>query len=243
MRRKSNRSQKAHREAMEGLASLARSLSHALNNILAGSQGNLALLQYAAQPEAGEREAIMADIAAALGDAQRLAWQLSAISYWQPFKASRLAPADFLREHEARMQELLGAHRAIMLDIQNDLPAVEVDPHYLELALNALVIHASSDRGNEEPLRMSCRMVDAGWSSEEPGARMVMIGIGLSEAAIPRSETEQALLAGMSLTKSPSSALGLKLVRQFAMACNGDVRVKAGGRTGYQVDLILPAAS
>lgn len=47
----------------------------------------------------------------------------------------------------------------------------------------------------------------------------------------------------MSLTKSPSSALGLKLVKQFALACNGEVRVKAGGRTGYQVDLILPTVS
>ena len=70
---------------------------------------------------------------------------------------------------------------------------------------------------------------------------MVMIGVALSEDAIPRSETEQALQPGISMTKSPISALGLRLVRQFALACRGDVRVKVGAHLGYQVDLVLPA--
>ena len=226
---------------MEGLVSLARSFSHALNNILTASQGNLALLQHAIPSDPAELHAMLADISTALEGAQRLALQLAAISYWQPFKACRIDTRDFLLHHEAGMRALLGDDRPFVLDISDDLLAIQVDPHSLELALNALVIHASSDRGSEEPLRLCCRIVATDQLADGLSQRMVMIGVALSEDAIPRSETEQALQPGISMTKSPISALGLRLVRQFALACRGDVRVKVGAHLGYQVDLVLPA--
>jgi len=244
----SNREGRIHQETVEGLASAARGFSHSLNNMLAVSQGNLALLKAAQSGENTEFQTILNDVIAVLGRAQKLSNNLAAIAHWREFRARPVSLKAFMQEREASLRGLLESQRELRFDVAADGVTVQTDPVYFELALNALVIHASEGLPQGQPIRVSARMIDFGWpaagntqTSPVP-RRLAVVAVEMVGKRLGAAAAATAFKSAGALARASHMMLGLWLVRQFALASDGDVLVQTVDKKRYQICIRLPAS-
>lgn len=228
----------AQQENLENMARMARRISHALNNMLAVSRGNLALLRDTSRDDR-EAQDMINDALASLNDAERLSANLAALANHEPFSLKILSLHSWLAEYVQTQQDRLGAHWHIRLDAPEELPMVQVDPRYLELALNALVKNACEalGSGTEGEIRLRVHL--------EQGARrllhiMVIDSAGGMRLRGPLRPFE---VGGSSRSRHSNIGIGLWYARQIMRACGGDATIaETGLGEGGFVQLTLPCA-
>jgi len=238
----------AHKETLEGIASVARSFAHTLNNLLAVSKGNLALLNFADDQAGAESRAILADVMATLDRAQQLSGHLAAVSYWREFRARAVSPRAFFSAREEGFSNLLGADHALEFAVEDGLSELHTDPAYLELAVNALLLNASEAMDGCGPVRIECCRVDDPALPGPPGgagrtaapARMLRLAVEDCGRRTAVDAASKVFRAGFAADAAPGPGIGLWLVRQFALAAGGDVFAEKSARRRNRIGMMLP---
>ena len=236
-------------QTLEGLASVGRAFSHALNNILASSIGNLLLLRSCDSDDLAERTDLMNEIHLALRNAQALARNLAARSHWKPYSDARVDLNAFMTDHQHVLCGLIPDHHVLQVDLPEGACMVRTDPAYLELALNALVLHACDDLMPGDPLRLSCRQMSSsrlpalGPSAGLVASRWTVLGVEMTGQRIPASQSIAGLALGGAHAKAGGDILGLWLLRQYMRVSRGRLLVLPHRRhKGYRINLCFPAA-
>lgn len=239
---------RVHKETVEGIASVARAFAHSLNNLLAVSKGNLAMLQFADDDAGAESRAIVGDVMAALGRAQQLSGNLAAVSYWREFRARAVSPKAFFRAREEGFSSLLGPAHTLEIAVEEGISQLRTDPSYLELAVNALLLNASQAMDGTGPVRIECILVDvpavAGGRGKAArlgaGGRMLRLTVEDAGRRTAVDAASKLFRAGFTATSASGVGLGLWLVRQFALASGGDVFVEKAERRRNRIGMVLP---
>jgi signal transduction histidine kinase len=239
---------RAHKETLEAIASVARSFAHMLNNLLAVSKGNLALLNFADDQAGAESRAILADVMAALGRAQRLSGHLAAVSHWREFRARTVSPQAFFSARAEGFSNLLGPGHALEFAVEDGLSELHTDPAYLELAVNALLLNASQAMDGCGPVRIECCRGDVPDPSGPPGrarraappARMLRLSVEDRGRRTAVDAASRLFRAGFAADAVPGPGIGLWLVRQFALAAGGDVFAEKSARRRNRIGMMLP---
>ncbi len=237
-------------ELVEGLAAVSRTFSHSINNVLAVSLGNLALLKQ--ELPAGNTEAaeILSDVFDSLQRFQQLAADLSSISHWHQLRARRVGLQALFSRLEASFGGVLGPGKRLVLSVDGALPEVQVDPEYLELAINALLVHARDTTAAEAvrlyagvaPVSRSTTTADQLLNADgDSPASTVLVGVEMSADGLSADDAEDAFRSGGSFRMTSSSILGLWLVKQFALASHGDVTIQRIEQGNYRICMALPA--
>ncbi len=239
-----------HQDVAEGLAAISRTLSHRINNVLAVSMGNLALLKRELPAGNGEATAILSDVFDSLQRFQQLSADLSSISHWHQVRSRRIGLEHLLARLETSFGSVLGPSKRFVLSMDGALPEVDVDPQYLELAINALLVHARDASVAEEVrLHASVAPIRGGNVSavqslnedHDTPTSMVLVGVEMASDGLSADDTADAFRSGGSFRMTSSSILGLWLVKQFALASRGDVVIERVATGRHRICLALPA--
>jgi PAS domain S-box-containing protein len=131
-----------HAAKLESLGLLAGGIAHDFNNLLVGILGGASLLQeeLEAQPEL---KAIADTVAQAGERARQLTQQMLAYSGRGHFEVRPLKIAGEVREIIALVTASVPKHVRLVLDLPEDLPAIEADAGQLQQLVMNLVINAA----------------------------------------------------------------------------------------------------
>ena len=220
----------AGEHAVSGIANMARSLSHSLNGTISVARGNLLLLKTRLHDP--ESQTLLQEAMNALSQQESLARSFSDISYWESYRSQRLGVRDFFEQRRDRFAQFVAE---IVLDIADDACAVNVDPEYLELAINALIKNAREATTN---LKQALITV----SVTTPAANTVAIAVSDNGRGIAAQNAGSIFDAGFSTKNGGHAGAGLWFVRAFATAAGGAVSagVNPAGAAGTAMRVTLP---
>lgn len=227
---------RGHMDSLESVTMLVRRFAHSLNNILAVSRGNVAMLRDSMRDR--ESKEMIDDVMASLSEAQTLSENLVALGIHRRFKPKMTPLGDFLEDYVRRLLACRDSRWQIALDIPRQLPWVSVDPGYLEFALNALVKNACEAMDGTEVGEICIRT----HVFNEAGRSGVGIMILDSAGGLRQRDRLRAFDIGTSSKgRHGHIGLGLWYARQVMRACGGDARVRSAGQEdGDFVELMLP---
>jgi signal transduction histidine kinase len=221
----------AGEHAVSGIAKMARSLSHALNGTISVARGNLLLLKTRLHDP--ESQTLLQEAMNALAQQESLARSFSDISYWESYRSRRVGVRDFFEQRRDRFAQFVAE---FVLDIADDACAVNTDPEYLELAINALIKNAREATTNLKQAQITV-------SVTTPAANTVAIAVSDNGRGIAAQNAGSIFDAGFSTKNGGHGGAGLWFVRAFAAAAGGAVSagVNAAGGPGTSMRLTLPA--
>jgi CheY-like chemotaxis protein len=145
---------------------------------------------------------------------------------------------------EEMLRRTLGSTIQISIDLQDDLPAIRVDPNQLELALLNLTLNARDAMPLGGRLQISARRKPAGNALQTlpPGDYVCLAvadsGTGMDEATVKRATEPFFTTKGA----GKGTGLGLSMVHGLAAQSGGAMRIFSNIGTGTSVELWLPTS-
>ena len=220
----------AGEQSVSCIANMARSLSHSLNGTISVARGNLLLLKTRLHDP--ESQSLLQEAMNALSQQESLARSFSDISFWESYRPRRVTVGDFFEQRRDRFAQFVAE---LVLDIPDGDCAVNTDPEYLELAINALIKNAREATANlKQPLITVTVTV--------PEAHTVAIMVSDNGRGIAVHNAGSIFDAGFSTKNGGHAGAGLWFVSAFTMAAGGAVSagVNAGGVAGTAMLVTLP---
>ncbi len=213
------------------IANMARSLSHALNGTISVARGNLLLLKTRLHDP--ESQSLLQEAMNALAQQESLARSFTDVSHWESYRPRRLVVRDFFEQRRDRFAQFVAE---MVFDIPDDTCSVNVDPEYLELAINALIKNAREATANLKQALISVTVT-------VPEANTVAISVSDNGRGIAAQNAGSIFDAGFSTKTGGHAGAGLWFVRAFTTAAGGAVSagVNAAGGPGTSMRLTLPA--
>ena len=209
-----------HRATVSSLARLARSTAHAINNFLSVSRGNIELLRE--RLDDAESLELAGEALSGLISAERLAGSFCALSAPAEFTARPVNPVAFMQQQLETLGTLSGKLQ-LEAQIANDGGYILTDPHYLEMALNALLLNASEAMEHMPVRRVRCAVI---YDNESP--QSVAFVVTDSGPGIPDKLKNRVFNGAYTSKANTHSGLGLWFVREFAMASGGTASLADG---------------
>jgi len=231
-------------QKLEALGTLTGGIAHDFNNLLQTMTTGLALASRRSS-EPGVQQALQA-CERAVGKAVKLTRQLMVFGRAQP---GRTEVVDVGRQLRGMRELLGGALRAsieLTLDIEDDLPPVEMDPVQFELAVLNLAVNARDAIAGSGCVTL--RAHHAQFAPDElPGAlggSMVVVSMADTGDGIAPELIEK-VFEPFFTTKAmgKGSGLGLAQVYGFARRCGGHATVRSEPGTGTEVAIVMPASA
>jgi len=231
-----DRQQAAGENNVTGIAKLARSLAHSINGSLSIARGNLLLLK--SRLSDPESQVLLEEAIKALGKQELLARGLAAISYWEDYRGREINLQDFFNQKQDRFVHFLGGMGLQIAPCEEY--TVWVDPDYLALAFNALIINCSEATAGVQEPKMLIKTV-----ALRPG--VVAIEVCDNGGGVSIQNTWALFDAGFTTKNGGHAGAGLWFVREFAKAAGGNAWAEAKiGRDGYaglKIVMTLPMIS
>jgi len=220
------------RDSVSALASYSRSLAHSLNNVIGISRGNLMLLRNRLTDQ--ESLDLLSEAIKALDQGEVLARNTSLLSNWEVYSARNVNLRAFIEARRDRLAHLLDG-LTIEWSIEGE-PEAWVDPEYLELALNAMVVNAREAAVDGKPahIRIAVAM--------DTGNKVSVHVMDSGKGVVPEF-SHVVFDAGFTLKKGGHAGLGLWFVSEFARTAGGTVWIENMGAGGAALVLNLPATS
>ena len=209
-----------HRATVSSLAKLARSSGHAINNFLSISRGNIELLRE--RLDDAESLELAGDALSGLISAERLAGSFCALSAPAEFTARPVNPVAFMQQQLETLGGLSG-ELELKAQLGSDGGYILTDPHYLEMALNALLRNAGEAMQGMPVRRVRCAVI---YDHESP--QSVAFVVTDSGPGIPDKLKNCVFNGGYSSKANTHTGLGLWFVREFAMASGGTASLADG---------------
>ena len=209
-----------HRETVSSLARLARSTAHAMNNFLSVSRGNIELL--CERLDDAESRELAGEALSGLNSAERLSGSFCALSAPAEFTARPVNPVAFMQQQLETLGRLSSG-----LELEAQLGSgggyILTDPHYLEMALNALLLNAGEAMEHMPVRRVRCALI---YDNDIP--QSVAFVVTDSGPGIPDKLKNRVFNGGYSSKANTHTGLGLWFVREFAMASGGTASLADG---------------
>lgn len=226
---------------LEAIGRLTGGLAHDFNNLLTIVVGAAERLADSPLDAASRRDASDALEAATRGAA--LIRQLLAFARRQPMEARRVDLRGLVENVTAMLSRTVEAPVVVSSILEDDLPAISIDPVQLETALLNLALNARDAQPGGGAIRIRaerCRMpADPG--HETPGAPCVRLAVeddgpGMTE------EVRRKAFEPFFTTRAADggTGLGLSTVYGFIRQSGGDVRIRTAPGAGCRVELHLP---
>lgn len=224
----------------ETIGRLTGAIAHDFNNLLQTITMGLQVVNRSV-PEGRHTRALQAALAAA-GRAADQVRQMLAFGRAQQLHPRPVKLADLLLQSKDLTDKALGERVQFAAEFDPELPAMQVDPVQLELALLNLVFNARDAMAGSGTLRLRAAVVDGAAVGLAAG-QFVRIdvqddGHGMDPATLERVFEPY-------FTTKPIGAgtgLGLAQVQAFARQSGGDVRIASTVGQGTCVSLLLPVA-
>ncbi|GAA0567952.1 ATP-binding protein [Craurococcus roseus] len=227
-----------HAQKLEAIGQLTGGVAHDFNNLLMVISGGLDMLDRPGDP--ARRKRLMDGMRQAAGRGATLTRQLLAFSRRQPLRSE---PLD-LRRQVGAMRELLDrslrGDMHVVLEFEDDLWPVAVDPGELELAVLNLSVNArdAMPTGGTIVIRAEnlSALADNGLRGDFVRLSVVDTGTGMAPEVVSR------VFEPFFTTKDigKGSGLGLAQVYGFATQSGGAVRIDTAVGRGTTIALLLP---
>jgi two-component system cell cycle sensor histidine kinase/response regulator CckA len=238
-----------HREArLVAAGELAGGVAHELNNLLTAIRGHGELLELvvAGEEARGDLDAIRTSAE----QASSLADQLLAFSRRQLLRPSAVELGVALADAVPDLRARLGAGIAVALDVDDDLPAVAIDPAQLTRVLELAVDEAAQrlSAGDTITLRATERRVGTqdptGSGHQLPQGTYVELRIHDDGAPLDAATASRAFEP---YSGTPAAArrrgLGLAVVHGIVAQSGGTSRLRSAPDAGTVLSVLLPAAT
>jgi PAS domain S-box-containing protein len=235
-------SEQAFRQAqkMESIGQLTAGLAHDFNNLLQVVLGNIENAKGRAADDRQRRSLENAGAAAERG--AKLTRQLLAFA-----RKTRLEPKlvdlNALVDGFSEMIETtLGARNELRVSAQRRLPAVNVDPTHLEMALLNVLINArdAMPGGGSVTISTATKQVEA---NGLPGGRYVALEVADTGQGMPPQVLERATEPFFTTKRSGlGTGLGLAMAHGFTQQSGGRLEIESEPGRGTRVRFLFPAA-
>lgn len=222
------------RARLDTAASFARSVAHALNNVLFVASGNLRLLS-SEGALGGESADLVREALESLAVGEALAAKLNALGAGQPFAPAIVDIAQVIRHCARRAQERDLPRLAVELSLPAEPVRVVADASYLQCALAALLQDLSCALGGEGLVRIACTRIPR--SAQPVQAQTIpFVEVSFSDPVTRMTAKAASRAFELGYFAEPGGRIaltGLWFVREFARACGGgaylDLRPPEGG--------------
>ena len=234
-RREAAETQLARAQKLHVVGRLGASLAHDLNNILQVLTGRLMIVERRVGPAVEQDVQVMRR---SVRKAEALTRQLTLISGRRRNEPRVVRAAEVLDEIAEVLRSLVGARCHLTIRVDDDLPAVALDPLELEIALTNLVTNAcDAMRGHGDVLVHASRSVTA------DGEPALMLSVHDHGEGI-KPEILEKVFEPFFTTKlrGHGTGLGLAQVHGFVIGSGGTVDVRSRPGEGTTVTMTFPAA-
>jgi PAS domain S-box-containing protein len=238
-------SQDAYLQAqkMEAIGQLTAGMAHDFNNLLQVINGNLEVALVSLDDPTGAREAMVRAQRAAMR-AGKLTQQLLTFARKQRLEPRRLNINSLVVEFSEMLVRTLGNKVDLRLDLRPGLPACQLDPTHLEMALLNVLINArdAMPEGGEVSVGTALVRDEDRVRKHDlpPGPYLTLCvidkGIGMPPEVLRRA-TEPFFT-----TKGPGTGLGLAMVHGFVQQSHGKLEIESEPGKGTTVKMIFPVA-
>jgi len=224
---------------LDELGNLTGAVAHDFNNFLTGILGNLDLMLQ--DPEGGSPElrASLELVRDSAARAASLTGQLLSFSRGGAFHHRPIDATRHLRELSRFLESLCQNGQTLALDLEEDLPAVVLDPVALDQLVVNLFVNAKDAVGKRGKITVRTRSERPRGESPEVHIEVVDDGVGMSPAVQAR------IFEPFFTTKERGTGLGLATVRGIVDEVRGHLSVDSepGRGTTVRVSLVAAAAA
>lgn len=236
------------KQKMESLGQLTGGIAHDFNNLLGIILGNLELMEMHLESESKAFQQLT-KIKRAVLSAAELTQKLLAFSRKKALKNETLELTPLLEEVAAILKHSIKGQIKIKLNLENNLPLINVDPNELTNALINLAVNARDampEGGviqisaahvilSEEYIRSLPEKIDTG--------EYVLIDVSDTGEGIPRELINKVLEPFFTTKeKGKGTGLGLAMIYGFIKQSHGHMRIYSEVGRGTSIHLYLPVA-
>jgi PAS domain S-box-containing protein len=226
---------------METIGQLTGGIAHDFNNLLTPIMGTLELIRRRLNDE---RSRDLVDGALQAADRARiLVGRLLTFARRQTLKPQVVELKALVNGMRELMERSIGPMIAVTVEIPQQLPAVVVDPHQLELAILNLAVNARDAMSDGGRLEISAALdeVAADQISGLSAGRYVCLKVGDSGSGM-NEETLRRCVEPFFSTKGvgKGTGLGLSMVQGLAAQSGGGLAIASQAGLGTQVSIWLP---
>ncbi len=238
-----------HANKLQSLGNLAGGIAHDYNNLLTGVLGNSALLQRELPPGSPAR-AKFRQIENAAVRAADLTAQLLAYAGEDPLAVRSVDLGELVGQMAAELELIAPRNVALALRLNQDVPAVAVDPGQIRRAISHLVENASEALGGAEgTVTVRTYLVDADHDFlrvadlSEAGAPGLYVCLEVADDGCGISDEIRARMFDPFFSTRPSArGLGLATVFGIVRAHRGAIKVRSRPGDGTAFELLFPVA-
>lgn len=239
-------SEQAYRQAqkMEAIGQLTAGLAHDFNNLLQVVAGNLDIVLGDSLDERQRR--MIGNAARAAERGAKLTRQLLAFARKTRLEPKQVNLNDLIHEFGDLIDNTVGAHIRLVTALERRLPAVQIDPNHLEMAVLNILINARDAMPGGGTVTIATELWklngDAAAHSLPEGDYVVLSirdeGQGMS------AEVRQRAIEPFFTTKGKErgTGLGLAMVHGFLQQSLGRLEIESEPGLGTTMRLLFPVA-
>ncbi|MCJ2068687.1 response regulator [Methylobacterium sp. J-030] len=230
-------------DKMQALGTLAGGIAHDFNNLLTAILGSLEL----AGPRVADQPRVQRLIENARGAAERgasLTKRLLSFSRAHDLQARAVDVNALIVGMSDLFGRSLGGLVTVRTDLEDGLPAVQVDPEQLELAVLNLCINARDAMPEGGTITVATRRLDIAGDPEIADGTYVGVSVTDQGTGIPE-EILRRVCEPFFTTKAVGQGTGLGLAMVFGLAqqSKGRLAIDSEVGRGTRVELALPFAA
>ncbi len=239
-----------HGQKLESLGVMAGGIAHDFNNLLTAILGNVSQAQ-AELSQTDPSQAVLQEAVKAADRAAMLTKQLLAYAGKTTLQPVPIKLSEHVREIAELLRAAISKKVSLVLDLDEDLPAVLVDPAQIQQLVMNLVVNgaeACGDRPGTVRMRTSTSKVDENNSDSNrsfgelaPGTYVCLEvsddGIGMYP------ETREQIFDPFFSTKFAGRGLGLAAAIGIVRSHNGSISVESTPGKGSVFRVLLPASA
>jgi len=230
-------------DKMQALGTLAGGIAHDFNNLLTAILGSLEL----AGPKVADQPRVQRLIENARGAAERgasLTKRLLSFSRAHDLQARAVDVNALIDGMSDLFGRSLGGLVTVRTDLEADLPAVQVDPEQLELAVLNLCINARDAMPEGGTITVATRRLDITGDPEIADGTYLGVSVTDEGTGIPE-EILRRVCEPFFTTKAVGQGTGLGLAMVFGLAQQSKGRLAIDSKVGRgtRVELALPFAA
>ncbi|HET8726752.1 MAG TPA: PAS domain S-box protein [Alphaproteobacteria bacterium] len=225
---------------MEALGQLTGGLAHDFNNLLTAVIGGTDLAMR--QTDLTRIRGLLESVRSAAMRGSGLTRQLLAFARRQPLEPETVILQEHLPGTAALLRHSLPPGIEVVLDVSDEVRAIEADPAQLELAVLNLGFNARDAMPDGGTLRLGARNASLKGEIEGLAGEYVVIDVSDTGMGIPK-EIQNRIFEPFFTTKGfgQGTGLGLSQVFGFAKQSGGTLTVSSEPGEGTTIALYLPA--
>ncbi len=237
-------SQLLHAQKLDAIGQLTGGVAHDFNNLLTPIMGSLDLLRQRLPPDPKTQRTISIALQAT-ARATTLVQRLLAFARRQDLQPRPVDIGGLLHGMEELLERSIGGLVTIATHVEEGLPAAQVDPNQLELALLNLCINARDAMPEGGSIRIDAVATNVeGKDGELAPGRYVCLrvedsGAGMDEETLRRAAEPFFSTKGL----GKGTGLGLSMVHGLAAQSGGALRLSSTPGRGTRAEIWLPVAA